>query len=215
MTYLQLVNDLLVRLREREVNSVQDTLYSKLMGKLINDSKRRVEDSFNWNSLATTITITTSPGVFSYSLTGTNRRFKMIDVINDTNNYELSNKPITWLNNQFLTSGATTGDPSYYGINGIDSNGYAIVDIYPIPTGVGEIRFNMYLPQDDLSSDSTVLTVPYEPVIQGAYAVAVTERGEDGGLMAADAAAIYRETLGSYIAIESSRYVENDSWVVT
>lgn len=39
MTYLNLVNNVLRRLREDEVSSVADSTYSKLAGDFINDAK--------------------------------------------------------------------------------------------------------------------------------------------------------------------------------
>ena len=39
-TYLELVNDVLVRLREPQVLSVSQNTYSSLIGKLINDAKK-------------------------------------------------------------------------------------------------------------------------------------------------------------------------------
>lgn len=212
-TYLQLVNDLLVRLREPEVATVQANSYSKLMGKLINDAKRRVEDSFNWNALLSTMSIVTVSGVYGYAMTGTNNRFKVIDVFNDTDNYALSNAPISWMTQQYIAATPQIGPPMYYGFNGVDSNGDVRVDFFPIPSGGQNLRINMYLPQEELSNDSDVLLVPSFPVIQGAYAVALAERGEDGGLMASEAANLYRDTLASCIAIESSRFIENDVWV--
>lgn len=214
-TYLALVNDVLVRLRETEVSSVQSTSYSKLIGKLVNDSKRRVEDSFDWNALASTVSVTCIPGTFNYTLTGTNGRFKLIDVINDTNNYTLQNAPISWLDRQFLIANAQTGTPTYYGFNGIDTNGDTKVDVYPIPNAADVLRFNMVIPQADLSADTDVLSIPSPAVIQGAYAVALAERGEDNGLMTSEATSIYRAVLADHIAIEASRYVEYDSWTAT
>jgi hypothetical protein len=60
-TYIQLVNEVLVRLREREVTSVNDTAYSKLIGRFVNDAKRQAEDAYNWNALSTTLTAETVP----------------------------------------------------------------------------------------------------------------------------------------------------------
>ena len=40
MTYLQLVNSVLRRLRENEVDSVNQNNYSKLIGEFVNDAKR-------------------------------------------------------------------------------------------------------------------------------------------------------------------------------
>ena len=51
MTYLELVNDVLVRLREPVVTTVSETTYSALIGKFVNDAKRSIEDAFAWNVL--------------------------------------------------------------------------------------------------------------------------------------------------------------------
>ena len=40
MTYLNLVNNVLRRLREEEVSSVQDSTYAKMVGDFVNDAKR-------------------------------------------------------------------------------------------------------------------------------------------------------------------------------
>ena len=60
MTYLELVNDVLIRLRESAVTTVGETTYSSLIGKFVNDAKRQIEDSYNWNVLGQTITVTTT-----------------------------------------------------------------------------------------------------------------------------------------------------------
>ena len=60
MTYLQLVQSVLRRLREDDtITSVSDNSYSKLIGEFVNDAKRIVEDSWDWSSLRTTFTINT------------------------------------------------------------------------------------------------------------------------------------------------------------
>ena len=47
MTYLELVNDVLLRLREQTVTTVSLTNYSQLIGKFVNDSKRQIEDAYD------------------------------------------------------------------------------------------------------------------------------------------------------------------------
>ena len=59
MTFLELVNDVLIRLREPVVTTYNETTYSTLIAKFVNDTKRQVEDAFNWNALGQTITIST------------------------------------------------------------------------------------------------------------------------------------------------------------
>ena len=51
MTYLQAVNKVLKRLRENTVSSVDETLYSRLVGEFVNDANRMVEDAWDWSEL--------------------------------------------------------------------------------------------------------------------------------------------------------------------
>jgi len=214
-TYLDLVNDVMVRMREPEVTTVNENNLSKLIGKFINDSKRQVEDSYRWNALTNTLTATTVPNTFNYALVGTNHRFKVIEVYDNTNKRHL--KPLTTfqMTQRFLGSSNTdTGEPQFYNFNGIDDNGDTQVDIWPIPDQEYQIFFNIYDPQEDLKADGDKLKVPAEPVVQLTYARALVERGEDGGLQSSEAYALFKQVLADYIAIESSRYIEEEAWVV-
>lgn len=76
MTYLELINDVLIRLRETTVATNGATTYSTLIGKFVNDAKRQVEDAFSWNVLGQNITLTTVAATYSYSLTGAGQNFK-------------------------------------------------------------------------------------------------------------------------------------------
>jgi hypothetical protein len=215
MNYLQLVNAVLRRLRESEVSSVSDNAYSKMIGDFVNDSKRNVEDAYNWNALYETLTADTTNDIFNYVLEGSGQRFRVIDVINDNSNWFLSEVSTSWMNRQFLMTTPQKGSPQYYNFNGVDANGDTQVDIYPIPNGVYNIRFNVVLPQPLLVNNADVLKVPHEPVVFLAYAKALAERGEDGGLASNEAAQMYRQSLADAIALESGRYGEESQfyWV--
>ena len=211
-TYLELVNDVLIRLRENEVTSVSDSAYSKLIGKYINDAKRQVEDSYNWNALSTTLTADTTASLFNYVLVGSGQRFRVIDVVNDSSDVYLRLRTTQDMNQLFLLTPTESGSPSYYNFNGTDSNGDTQVDVYPIPDAVYNLRFNIIKPQTPLSANGDSLLVPSEPVIFGAVARAMVERGEDGGLAANEVYQLYKQSLGDAIALESGRYLEEDSW---
>jgi subtilisin family serine protease len=203
-TYVDLVNDVLIRLRESEVQTVAQNPYSKLIGKFINDGKRQVEDAYSWNVLRNSISINTVAGVFKYTLTGSGIRFKVFDVSNDTDNYTLDLANTSFMNHLFLQNQQQSA-PQYYNFNGIDSNNDTQVDIYPIPDKVYNLDFNIIKPQAELSLDSTIMLVPNEPVIFYAYARALAERGEDGGLQSGEAYQLYLQSLSDHISIESSR----------
>ena len=215
MTYLQLVNAVLRRLRETEVSSVSDNAYSKMIGDFVNDAKRNVEDSYNWNALYDTLSATTTNDIFNYVLEGSGQRFRVVDILNDTSNWFLEEKTTKWFDQQFLLTTPAKGTPMYYNFNGVDANGDTQVDVYPIPDGAYNLRFNIVLPQPLLENNTDTLKVPYEPVIFLAYAKALAERGEDGGLASSEAAALYRQSLADAIALESGRYSEESQfyWV--
>jgi hypothetical protein len=212
MNYLDLVNDVLIRLREDEVTAVTDTPYSKLIGKFVNDAKRLVEDSYQWNALSETLTVTTANDLFNYVMTGSGQRFKVIDVINSEDDFFLEYMPFSQMNNLFLNQSPQKGSPYYYNFNGVDANGDTQVDIFPIPDGVYNIYFNIYKPQVSLSAGADVIKVPAEPVIKYAYAMGVAERGEDGGLSAQEATALGDQSLADHIAIENGRYRDEYVW---
>lgn len=211
-TYLQLVNDVLVRLRENEVTSVTDTTYSKLIGKYVQDAQRQVEDAYNWNALTNTLTMNSIPNLFNAVLVGSGTRFRTLSVVNDTSNWFLTYKSSIEMDNLFLNQTAQTGAPLYYNFNGVSPAGDTQVDIYPIPDGVYTIRFNIIQPQDPLQYDTDTVLVPAEPVIFLAYAKALAERGEDGGMSSSEAYGLYQISLADHIATEGNRYPDELNW---
>ena len=213
MNYIQLVNSVLRRLRETEVSSVADNAYSKLIGEFVNDGKRQAEDAYPWNALSETLTAVTADGIFNYVLVGSGQRFRVLDVLNDTSNIIVNNATTRWMNEQFLLTSVQKGSPAYYNFNGTNSNGDTQVDLFPIPNGAYDVRFNVIKPQVALSADSDKLLIPSEPVIFNATARAMAERGEDGGIASGEMYAIYKQSLADAIAIESSRYIEESAWM--
>jgi hypothetical protein len=212
MTYLEIVNNILKRLRERTVSTVNETAYSTLIGVLVNDAKEEIENAWNWSALRTTLSATTSSGVFNYELNGTQNRFKILDVVNDTSNFFMTYRTASEFNNWFLNTTPTSGAPRYYSFNGISDDGDTLVDLYPIPNGAYDLRFNVVMPQAELSADSTTLLIPAKPVQMLAYAKAVEERGEDGGASANSAYSTAERVLNDAIAFDSAKHPEEIIW---
>ncbi len=212
MTYLELVNDVLVRLREPVVTTFNETTYSTLIGKFVNDAKRQIEDAFAWNVLGQTITLSTTSGTYSYSLTGSGQKFQVQDVINATSNLGMKNIDFASMNRFQNFSTPISAIPSYYAFDGVDNSGDTKVTLYPRPDGVYSIPFSLTVPQATLSADATVVKVPDVLVAQNAYARALVERGEDGGLSSSEAYLLYKSMLSDYIAMEATRYPEFGSF---
>jgi hypothetical protein len=213
MTYLELVNDVLIRLREPTVATVTATPYSTLIGKFVNDAKRQIEDAFSWNVLGTTITVTTTAGTYLYSLTGAGQKFQVVDVLNTTSNLRMKNIDFASMNRNQNFSTPVNGIPAYYAFDGVDGSYDTKVNLYPRPDGVYTIPFSLTVPQTTLSSDQTVVLVPDVLIVQNAYSRALIERGEDGGLDSSEAFLMYKSMLSDYIALEGTRYPENQEFV--
>lgn len=208
MTYLELVNGVLRRLRENTVGSVTQNTYSELIGDMVNDSKRIVEDAWDWSALRSTLTATTTAGAFNYVLTGSGNRIKLIDVVNDTSNWFLTYKDSHWMTNAYLNQEAPSGAPRYFTFNGVDANGDTQVDLYPKPDGAYTIRFNCILRQDDLVNDTDQLLVPHMPVVHLAFAMAARERGETGGRSAGELMGFAQNYLSDAVALDAQKHPE-------
>ena len=213
MTYLELINDVLIRLRETTVSTNAETTYSTLIGKFVNDAKRQVEDAFSWNVLGQNITLTTVANTYSYSLTGAGQKFQVMDAINTTSNVGMQNISFVQMNRFQNLVPVATGIPEYYAFDGVDASGDTKVSLYSRPDSVYTVIFSLTIPQATLASDATSILVPDFLVAQNAYARALVERGEDGGLSSSEAYQLYKSMLSDYIALEGTRYPENQEFV--
>ncbi len=211
-TYLDVVNNVLRRLREPVVSSVNDTDYSSMLGVFVNDAKREVEDAYDWNALSTTLTAETTAEIFNYVLVGSQTRFRMIDVLNTTKLYPMQYAATTWMDRQFMLTTQQRNSPMYYNFNGVDANGDTQVDLYPIPDGAYTLRFNMVIPQADLVNDGDRILVPSHLVSMLAHSKAIAERGEDSGLLSSEAYQMYKLALADAVAIERNHYEEEMTW---
>lgn len=210
MTYLECVNRVLRRLRESEVTTVNETPYSTLIGDLVNVVKIEIEDAWDWSALRTTLTATTTSSLFNYVLVGSGTRLRVLDVINDTDDFFIEQRGTRWFDQQFLLNAQQFGSPLYYNFNGVDINGDTQVDFFPIPDGVYSVRINVILPQADLTADNTQIQIPANLLVEGALARAISERGEDGGYVEQEQR--YRSMASDYIAIESSQRLDEMIW---
>lgn len=216
-TYLQLVNDVLVRLREPTVDTVNQNTLSTVIGKFVNDAKREVADSYEWDAFNTAVTITTVADQYTgYSLTGSGVRFKILNVINTSRYYPLEPWSHTQLDIEaFGTANPQKTTPFRYVFGGVDSNGDAQIKFWPIPDGAYNIRFSIVVPENDFEADTDTTKLAKEPIVLGALARALVDRGEDGGLSSSECFALAKKATADLIAIELARSPENDAWYPT
>jgi len=212
MTYLDIVNNILKRLRERTVNSLTETSYAELVGVLVNDAKFEVENAWNWSALRNTLTLTTSSGIFNYELNGTGNKFTVMDVVSEDGNFFMEYRTQHDFNQFYLNQEVVSGIPRYYNFNGVSDDGDTLVDVYPKPDDTYTIYFNIIQRTADLVNPTDRLVVPPQPVLMLAYAKAVEERGEDGGISATSAYVTAKRMLNDAIAQDAQRHSEELIW---
>lgn len=212
MTYLEMVNRVLRRMREKEVSSVSSTSYSRLIGDLLNDVKDEVEQAWNWSSLRYTFKAETVPSLLNYVLVGAKQGSRLINAWNDTDQISLKALTTEGAERLFLQQ-RDPGSPSAYSFNGVNADDYLQVDVWPIPNGVYELTFNMFVPQDILVNDGTKIRVPWKPVVEGTVARAIQERGDDGSTGAELQNARYKQALSDAIASDANQHDDEVTWV--
>ena len=171
MTYRELINQVLIRLREDTVASdwsgaINDSStvndYQKVIGSLINDAKRSIESYHDWLVLRETVNVSTVASTKNYNLSS-GQEFKVLDVVNNSTGKQLSQTTLQYLNSiKYPTD--PTGEPNYYAFNGADSSNNLKVDLSPIPTEAQTISFDIVKYQDELTSATTSIKIPSKPL---------------------------------------------------
>ena len=212
-TYLELVNQVLVAMRENEVSDVTQNNYTKMVAKFINDAKQQCEDANNWEANLEDVVYGTIADVDKYSLTGKGQRGTIDTVVENTNNnyLRLTSRRII----QRQQNGTTTsGIPSEYASQGVDPDGDSVIRLFPMPSAASEITVTGWFRQADLVDNADTLRIPHRCVVELAIALAVRERGEVSGQMSAEYFEIAKRTLSDAIAYDSAMHDGEDVWYV-
>ena len=206
MTYLELINKVLARLRETVVTTANENTYSSLIGALVNDAKKQVESSVEWTALNSQLSIATVASTATYSLLGTDQSSIIKRGMNTDANKYLTQQNFIWYTQKTeLAASTTTGSPTDFVLNGVDASGQLKVNLYPTPDATQTIKFDCVIHQADLDADATRLLVPAQPVLQLAYAMALRERGETGGQSAVEQFLVAEQSLSDAISIDAAR----------
>jgi hypothetical protein len=221
MTFREAINEVLIRLREDTISSdwsgdINDSstvsAYQKVIGALINDSKRSIESYNDWLVLRQTVDISTVASTKNYNLSS-GQDFKILDVVNNSTGTQLIQVSKAYLNNiKYPTD--PTGEPLYYGFNGADTSNNLKVDLSPIPTAAQTISFDIVKYQDVLTEAATVIKIPSKPLILGAYARAISERGEDGGTQSSLAAQEAANAISQAVMVDSGNVQFESDWFI-
>lgn len=220
-TYLQAVNSVLRRLREREVSSVATSKYSQLIGDFVNDTIREVEARWDWTALRGTVVLSTVADTFRYTFQDVGTSAKLMydqhgrpSVYNDTLDYFLQKAPSArWMSARLNANDATSNQPSFFDFVAV-IDGEFTVDLWPTPDKVYSILFDMIIHQGEITGDHTIIKVPAQPVILGAWSKAIYERGEDQGYISDLAYKRYEDALADAIAYDMMNSSDNSTWGV-
>lgn len=217
MTYLNLMNSVLRRLREDEVTTVTANTYSKMVGDFINDAKTIVEQAADWSALRSSIDVVAGfylgdvfVGQTNATITGSGDDAKILSAYINSENVRLEYQTKDWFidNLDLGPSPHPQGIPRYYTFNGVNGSGDTQLRVYPLPDARYVISFDLIRRQDDLTEDSDVLKVPSKPVIHLAVALLARERGETGGTSTAEYFAIADKYLSDAIALDAAKHPE-------
>lgn len=184
----------------------------------INDIKRDVEDSWKWNILRKTVTfasvaltgtydtsslaiVTSDPVVTtdrSFLLTDNRGRPMFFDVTTSLQGFRLAQRTrdgLTSMRRQGTVGTPIPGDFAVYP----SGNGLTI-EFLNTPSSIRNYSGEFYIPQDDLAIATDPMYVPWRPVVLGATAMAMEERGEEFGEAAQRYWDRYDEALAESIA---------------
>lgn len=213
MTYLEIVNGVLTRLREDTVTTLagSNDVVVNLVKDFVNDAKRMAEDSHKWSALHVDWPLSIVNGTDEYALTGAGKSAIITSV------YSSAGKDIRAIKLSELHKKAAlssqAGTPSYYAVNGTDASGNIRLKLYPSPLLPDTITVHGYSKPADLSADDDELIIPHHSVLYLALALAARERGEVGGQTAAEIFLMADRYLSDSIALDALLSEPDNIWM--
>jgi hypothetical protein len=216
LTFLQIINRVLSRLRESSVAAYNTTDYSTHIGNVVNAVKAEIEAAWKWNALRDTYEVSTTQGVTSYALTDAGDCL-ILSAWNTTSSVQLLRGTNREFDRYFFGSGATIpqGIPCKYLPAGLDENYDRKIDIYPAPSGVFTLKLNVSKQQADLAADGDIPLVPQPLLIEETIARLLVERGDENAPRPLPGETfILRDLLAQEIAREVGHDDSETDWVV-
>ena len=199
-TFLNLVNSVLVELRETQVSTINATAYSPLIAKWVNDAKRQVEDAWDWQPLLSVINLNLVVSQLDYDLTNLNptlnARARLQDNPFDRNRpmafdvttgtpFNLIQMPVHWINQMRdkLPTPQLQTMPINFGLQRYNNgtNDGIMLRMWETTQTIRNWRLYFTNPQDDLVIETDPIYVPWMPVVAIATDIALNERGEEIG----------------------------------
>jgi|TARA_R110002012_G_C11657313_1_gene611857 hypothetical protein len=215
MSYRTVIDKVLTRLREDTIGSnwvgaissaSEVDSYQKLIGEFVNEAKDIAEDSWNWTSLRSIETVTTSASTATYDMSNINDRSRVLQVLDNTNDNVLKQISDNHFYNYTYLGSTQTANPSYYRLNDND------ISFWPTPDATYDIKVHAVIPQSDRTLAADTFTIPENIIVLGAYSLALAERGEDGGTSSDLALRRFQQAVGDAIVQDENRTIDETTW---
>lgn len=233
MNYKEMVNEVLVRMREDEVTSVTDPdndPQQKIICKFVNDSMNRVARSHTWNAFRKVWVVDLAHGVNKYILSS-GAENSAIYSVTDVNKRALQEVSAR----RWAQYKSTYGSPSYYHVGSVENHELAIT-LFPTPDSshgdggnseeytvaqFGLMTFNDptktlivtgFAQPHNLVNDDDLITIPTDPIIQYALAYGHSERGEAGGQSVMELFGIAKSSLSDAISWDVNNSTSEYLW---
>jgi len=218
-TFKDVLNRVLIRLRQPTVTVIDFDDYTILVQEFVNQAKDDVEDAWNWTTLRQSVSITCVADTFRYELNGMTPRGQLL-YNNDglpeawnlqTNSRLIGPMPSDWMTQRLTVDGTLQkGNPQYFDFNGPDpastSDDDPRIDVWPVPNSTDALQIDLHVPQATLTDLTTVIKVPVNAIVYGAWAYCMLERGEEQGFQSSDAFSMYRSQLAVAIDIDKRHH---------
>ena len=210
MNYLELVNGVLMRLREPEIPTVRvhEDPVANLAKTFVNDAKRYVEAAHGWNATRYLWQFGTEANTPAYVLPETSNGARITGV-------EIEGMHLhQWDLKTLIHGGPRVGKPFRWAFEGTDDGGNLMMRFDNIPDDVWPITVLGWRQLPDLKDDTDMLRVPDQPVLYYALALAARERGEVGGQTAAELFNMAQQYISDAIALDANLSPTEYTWAV-
>lgn len=213
MTYLELVNSVLIRMREDTVPTMQGQTdnVALVVGAAVRDAAHRVASAHTWNALTFTDTVSTAVGQKHVDVSADAEGHVNVEQVYGADGRML--RPISrpdMIRRQATFTG--DGSPYHYTASGKGTGASVRVLLSPTPDAVEALTVHGFRRQAELSGDDDALLIPSQPVLQYAMAVSSAERGELGGQPTAELFMLADRYLSDAIALDATMDSFDDIW---
>ena len=222
MNLIEAVNEVLVRLRQKEESSTSSTT-GKLMKLFVNQALRWAEAKAEWQVHRHTVTLTTVSGTAEYELEDSNQysrpvyefseqfgshRPLVFNTSVDKSRYgwmSQKDKHYWWTNRKSGLGAIQKEAPFQFVFLGRSTTSNLMrIGLLPEPNDEYTIDFELNTPQGTIEVDTTEIQVPPQSVVLYAHALAIAERGEDGGTTFNETMKLAQDQLSRDIADDST-----------